>query len=354
VDAVPRVDLAPGYSISRVIKGCWQLAGGHGRVDRERALTDMRRFVEAGVTTFDCADIYSGVEELIGLFLREHRPAFLSGALPPAQVHTKFVPDLSELPSLTKGRVEEVVDRSLRRLGVERLDLVQFHWWDFAVPGYVEAASHLEALRVAGKIRHVGLTNFDAVHLREILDAGVAVISDQVQYSVLDRRPEEDLAGLAEDRGVRLLAYGTAAGGLLSDGYRGAPDPAAAPLENRSLVKYRLIIEEWGGWELFQELLEALKRIAEKHGVGITEAAVRHILQRPSVAAVIVGARDSRHLEGLLRLGSLRLDDADSEAIALIQDRAAGPKGAVYGLERDREGPHGRIMKYELNREKSA
>lgn len=352
--AVPRVDLAPGYSISRVIKGCWQLAGGHGRVDKAQALGDMRRFVEAGVTTFDCADIYTGVEELIGLFLRECRADFLSGNLPPVQVHTKFVPDLSDLPSLTKGRVREIVDRSLRRLGVELLDLVQFHWWDFAVPGYVETALHLEAFRAAGKIRHVGLTNFDGVHLREVLDAGVPVISDQVQYSVLDWRPEEDLAGLAEDRGVRLLAYGTAAGGLLSGRYLGAPDPAAAPLENRSLVKYRLIVEEWGGWELFQELLEILKSIADRHGVGITEAAVRHILQKPAVAAVIVGARDSRHLDRLMRLGSFQLDDADSQAIALIQSRAAGPKGAAYALERDREGPHGRIMKYDLNREKIA
>ena len=337
-----------------MIKGCWQLAGGHGRVDKEQAFGDMRRFVEAGITTFDCADIYTGVEELIGLFLRERRADFRSGALPPVQVHTKFVPDLSELLSLTKGRVGEIVDRSLRRLGVERLDLVQFHWWDFAVPGYVETASHLEALRGAGKIRHVGLTNFDGVHLREVLDAGVPVISDQVQYSVLDRRPEEDLAGPAEDRGVRLLAYGTAAGGLLSERYLGVLDPGAAPLENRSLVKYRLIVEEWGGWELFQELLEILKSIADRHGVGITEAAVRHILQKPAVAAVIVGARDSRHLHRLMRSGSFQLDDADSEAIDRIQSRAAGPKGAVYALERDREGPHGRIMKYDLNREKIA
>ncbi len=351
---VPRIDLAPGYSISRVIKGCWQLAGGHGRIDEDRAIADMRRFVEAGVTTFDCADIYTGVEELIGRFLKKHRTDFRGGALPPVQVHTKVVPDLAELPSLTKGRLGEIVDRSLRRLGVERLDLVQFHWWDFSVPGYVEAASHLEAFRAAGKIRHVGLTNFDAAHLREILGAGVPVVSNQVQYSVIDRRPEEDLANLAEERGVRILAYGTAAGGLLSARYLGAPDPAAGPFENRSLVKYRLVVEEWGGWDLFQELLRTLKRIGDRYGVGITEAAIRHILQKPTVAAVIVGARDSRHLDRLLRLASFRLDDADIEAITRVQARAAGPKGPVYALERDREGPHGRIMKYDLNRETSA
>ena len=348
---LPPIDLAPGYSISRVVKGGWQLAGGHGRVDKAQALEDMRRFVEAGVTTFDCAGIYTGVEELIGRFLKENRAAFLSGSLPPVQVHTKFVPDLSDLPSLTKPHVGEAVDRSLRRLGVERLDLVQFHWWDFAVPGYVEAARHLQDLRTAGKIRHVGLTNFDAAHLREVLDAGVPVVSNQVQYSVLDRRPEEDLAGLAAEKGVKILAYGPAAGGLLSERGHAAPDPGADSLENRSLVKYRLIVEEWGEWGLFQELLEVLGAIAARHGVGIADVAIRHIMQKPLTSAVIVGARDGRHLDRLRRLGSFLLDDQDNAAIALVQSRASGPKGPVYGLERDREGPHGRIMRYNLNRE---
>jgi aryl-alcohol dehydrogenase-like predicted oxidoreductase len=136
----------------------------------------MRAFVQAGITTFDCADIYTGVEELIGEFLRRH-----GGALPPVQVHTKYVPDLESLPNLTGRDVERSIDRSLRRLGVERLDLVQFHWWDYDVPGYVEAALQLARLQRAGKIRHIGLTNFDAMHLREILNAGVDVVSNQVQ-----------------------------------------------------------------------------------------------------------------------------------------------------------------------------
>ncbi|MDW7760653.1 MAG: aldo/keto reductase [Acidobacteriota bacterium] len=347
-------DLAPGYSISRVIKGGWQLAGGHGQVDQAQALEDMRRFVEAGMTTFDCADIYTGVEELIGCFLKDYRAAFLSGNLPAVQVHTKYVPDLSELSKLTSGHIEETIDRSLRRLGVERLDLVQFHWWDFEVKGYVEAAMRLNDLRVAGKIRHIGLTNFDAAHLREILDAGVPIISNQVQYSVLDNRPGADLAGMKEERGVKLLAYGTAAGGLLSERWLGKPDPCRGPFENRSLVKYRLIIEEWGGWTLFQELLTVLKRIGERYGAGIADVAIRLIMQKPAAAAVIVGARDSRHLDRLRRLESFDLDDEDKAAISLVLSQAKGPKGPVYALERDREGPHGRIMRYNLNHGENA
>ena len=208
-----------------MIKGGWHLAGGHGRIDREQALEDMRLYVQAGITTFDCADIYTGVEALIGEFLRRHREDMARGNLPPVQVHTKYVPDLDLLPTLKKRDVESVIDRSLRRLAVERLDLVQFHWWDYDIPGYVEAALHLKALQDAGKIKHIGVTNFDVPHLEEILDAGVPVVSNQVQYSVLDHRPEQGMTKLCGRYGISLLCYGTVAGGFLSDRYLGASEP---------------------------------------------------------------------------------------------------------------------------------
>jgi aryl-alcohol dehydrogenase-like predicted oxidoreductase len=153
---IPRIALRGGYSISRIIKGGWHLAGDHGAVDAGQALKDMATFVEAGITTFDCADIYTGVEQMIGDF----RQAYPEHARQ-VQVHTKFVPDLSELHSLDRAQVAAIIDRSLARLRLERLDLVQFHWWDFTVPRYVETALELDRLRKAGKIAHVGVTNFD-------------------------------------------------------------------------------------------------------------------------------------------------------------------------------------------------
>jgi len=155
---VPRVTLAPGYTVSRVLKGGWQLAGGHGPVDAAAAMSDMDRFVDAGITTFDCADIYTGVEVLIGGWLKQRRQ---SGGAAAVQVHTKYVPDLDRLPTHSRTDVVRGIDRSLARLGVDRLDLVQLHWWDYDVPGYVEAAMWLDELRRTGKVRYVGLTNFD-------------------------------------------------------------------------------------------------------------------------------------------------------------------------------------------------
>lgn len=345
---IERTELQEGYSISSVIKGSWHLAGGHGTIDREQAIEDMRLFVEAGITTFDCADIYTGVEELIGSFLQQYRAAFAAGELPAVQIHTKYVPDYRSLAGLTKVDVERSVDRSLQRLGVERLDLVQFHWWDFAVPGYAEAALQLAALRQKGKIRHLGVTNFDAAHLEELLSAGVPVLSNQVQYSLLDRRPEARLQVLAEQRKIACLCYGTIAGGFLSDRYLHQPEPVP-PLENRSLVKYRLIIDEFGGYALFQELLAVLRHIADRYDTGIAEVAARYILQKPAVAAVIIGARHAGHLSKLKKLSRFQLDPSDLQAIAGVVNRAKGPPGPVYALERDKSGKHGAIMKYDLN-----
>ena len=340
----PRVQLAPGYTVSCLLKGGWQLAGGHGPVDAATAMDDMDRFVDAGITTFDCADIYTGVEALIGEWLKR-RAARHAGV--PVQVHTKYVPDLDRLPTHSRADVVRGVDRSLARLGVDRLDLVQLHWWDYDVPGYVDAAAWLDELRRAGKIGHVGLTNFDQKRLAEIVAAGIPVVSHQLQYSVLDRRPAHGIAAQCAREGIGLLCYGALAGGFLSGRYLGRPDPAA-PLENRSLVKYRLIIDEFGGWERFQELLAALGEVASRHGVGIGAVAIRWVLDQPGVSGVIVGARHARHLDQAGQACALALGDDDRSAIARVQSAASGPTGDVYDLERVKGGPHASIMRYTL------
>jgi aryl-alcohol dehydrogenase-like predicted oxidoreductase len=356
---VPRAPLAPGYTVSRLLKGGWQLAGGHGRVDAAAAMADMDRFVDAGITTFDCADIYSGVEALIGEWLKRRRA---QGAAVPVQLHTKYVPDLDRLPTHSRADVVRGVDRSLTRLGVERLDLVQLHWWDYDIAGYVDAAAWLDEQRRAGKIRHIGLTNFDQQRLAEIVGAGVPIVSHQVQYSVLDRRPANLVAAQCARDGIGLLCYGALAGGFLSERYRGQPDPAP-PLENRSLVKYRLIIDEFGGpstgsgparaasrdgWKRFQEMLTALGEVAARQGVGIGAVAIRWVLDQPGVSGVIVGARHARHLDQAKQACLLALDDEDRAAIARVQSASSGPSGDVYDLERVKGGPHASIMRYTL------
>ena len=345
---LPLIDLRPGYRITRVIRGGWQLAGGHGPVDRAEAVADMMAFAEAGILTFDCADIYTGVEELIGAFRTAWADRHGQAALAGLHVHTKLVPDLARLATCDRAYVRGIVDTSLKRLRMERLDLVQFHWWDYAVPRYLDVLGWLKDLQAEGKIAQIGATNFDTPRVREILEAGIPLMSMQVQYSLLDRRPERQLLPLALDRGLWLFCYGTVAGGFLGDRWLGAPEPQE-PLENRSLTKYKLIIDDFGGWDLFQALLRCLRGIADRHGVDIATVASAAMLDRPGVAAVIVGARNRAHLAGNVAVATLRLTAADRAEIAAILAQSRIPEGDVYTLERDRTGPHGRIMKYDLN-----
>ena len=345
---VARIALRPDYEITRVIRGGWQLAGGHGIIAREAAIDALMAAYDSGITTFDCADIYTGVEELIGAFRGRVGAKRGQEAQASIKVHTKLVPDLSALGAVDKAYVAAIVDRSLSRLKMERLDLAQFHWWRYATPGLLDVVGWLDDLREAGKIRHVGLTNFDTAHLRSVLDLGVDVLSVQTQYSALDARPERGLADLCAARGVWLLCYGSVAGGLLSDSWIGAPEPKP-PLENRSLVKYKIIIDDFGGWALFQELLRALRRVADRHGADIASVASRLVLDKPRVGAVIIGARNARHAAGNADVPALALSERDKAEIAAVTARAEGPLGDCYALERDLTGPHGSIMHYDNN-----
>ncbi|MDH4067137.1 MAG: aldo/keto reductase, partial [Acidobacteriota bacterium] len=222
-------------------------------------------------------------------------------------------------------------------------------WWDYRVAGYVQAALWLDDLRRAGKVRHIGLTNFDTGRVREIVAAGVPVVSHQIQYSVLDRRAEGGMTSLCRECGTGLLAYGVLAGGFLTDRWLGQPEPRER-LENRSLVKYRLIIEEFGGWPRFQALLAVLDGIARKHGSRIGTVATRWVLDRPGVAGAIVGARHAGHLPDTLAATRLDLDAEDEAQIAAVHADAPGPGGDVYELERMPGGRHASIMRYNLHR----
>lgn len=343
MSGVPRVELVTGYTVPRIINGAWQLSEGHSSaaIDRYGVFSAWSQMCERGLNTFDCADIYTGVEELLGEFHAVH-----TGDV---QIHTKFVPDRAALPQIDKVYVEGIINRSLRRLGIDCLDLVQFYWWDAEVPGCVQTALWLDELRVAGKIRNIGVSNFDVERLQELLDAGVPIVSNQVQYSLLDARPENGMVELCSRHAIKLLCYGTVAGGFLSERWLGRPEPSGRQA-NRSLTKYKLVIDEFGGWDLFQELLTRLSGVARRHRVLPATVAIRWVLERPEVAAAIVGARSAEHLAATLAVFSLALDTDDLETLDAILARRSGPAGDIYELERDPAGSHAGIMRYDLNK----
>lgn len=344
---IARYPLLPGYSCARVINGGWQLATGHAlekALDYSDAENAFETLLDHGFDTFDCADIYTGVEEFYGRIIRARRAAGLS--LP--KIHTKFVPDLKDLAHIDRAYVERIITRSLSRLGVERLDMVQFHWWDYEVPGMVDAAGYLVELQEKGLIRAISTTNFNAENLRKLVDAGIPVVTNQCQYSLLDRRPEKALVPLCRETGVKLICYGTVAGGFLSEKWLGVPQPDITKLENRSLVKYLLVIEDTLGWEGYQTLLRILARMKEETGLSIAALATLYILGEPQVAAAVVGTRSSRHVADTLTLAGCELsEDARRELDEFVR-KFPQIAGDCFDAEREPGGKHRNIMRMNL------
>lgn len=311
---VPRIDLAPGLEISRVLTGLWQLADMErdGRtLDLHRTADAMQPYVDAGLTTFDMADHYGSAELVAGLFRARH-----TGKI---ECLTKWVPKPGRIP---KTEVRAAVERALARLQAESIDLLQYHAWNYADPSWLETLYELQELKREGLIQNLGLTNVDTAHLRIVKTSGIDVVSNQVSYSLLDQRAAARLAPYCAATGVRLLAYGTVAGGWLTERCLGQPEPDWERTGTWSMMKYGRFMRVMGGWDALQRLLGAAQRIAAKHGVSIANVATRYILDQPGVAGVIVGARlgERAHVDDTLRLFTFSLSDEDRAELRTVLD----------------------------------
>ena len=315
------LQFTPDLRICRILNGMWQVSGAHGSIDPAAAIQNMVAYHDAGYTTWDLADHYGPAEDFVGQFRRALASSRGAEALSEVQAFTKWVPRPG---TMTRRLVDDNVARSIRRMGVETLDLLQFHWWDYADSNYLNALTYLSQLQQEGRIAHLGLTNFDTKHLKRIVDHGIRVVSNQVQYSLIDRRPDVQMIEFCRESGIHLLAYGALCGGLLSEKYLEQPQPRGSALNTASLSKYAQMVEAWGGWALFRDLLVALKGISDKHGVSIGNVAVRYVMDRPAVAGVILGTRLglSDHREENERVFGLVLEEADLEQIEVIERRS--------------------------------
>ena len=309
--APERTELAPGLTISRVLTGLWQIADMErdGRALKlEAAASAMTPYVAAGLTTFDMADHYGSAEDIAGLFVARYG----AGRCP--ELLTKWVPKPGPV---SREHVRAAVTRSLERLQAETIALLQFHAWSYADPRWLDCLFWLQELKREGLIGHLGLTNFDTAHLRIAVRSGIEVVSNQVCFSLVDRRPLVGMTGLCEELGVKLLAYGTLAGGFLSERWLGKPEPDWDRLETWSQMKYGRFIRAAGGWDALQGVLRAAAGVARRQGVSLAAVACRYVLEQPAVAGVIVGARlgEREHIADTLRVFEFRLEDEDRQEL---------------------------------------
>ena len=305
--------LGNDLEICRILNGMWQVAGGHGQINSESAIKDMQRYQELGFTTWDLADIYGPAESLIGEFSKKNEYNF--------QAFTKFVPNPGPM---SNSIVTHYIDESLKKMNTDCIDLLQFHWWDYQDSSYLDALKHLSKLQNEGKIKHLGLTNFDTERIKIIIENDFKIVSNQVQYSILDQRPEKIMIPFFIKYGIQILSYGTLLGEFFSEKYLNVDEPTRADLTTASLQKYKNMIDIWGGWELFQELLIILDSISKKHNCSIANIATRFILDKPQVAGVIIGARlgISDHREDNSKVFELKLDQDDISLISSVTSKS--------------------------------
>jgi len=317
-----------------IIIGGWQLTERYGR---DKAIETLLMYAEANFTTFDTADIYGQSEAILGEFRKKYIAKYGEEQGSKLEFYTKYV---TQDATLAEARRVNVQSRSA--LGATP-HVVQFHWWNFRDERYVSTAGHLAALQSEGALRHVAACNYDTKHLKALVDADLPITVNQVQYSLLDRRPENGLIEYAQHQGIQLTCFGAVAGGWLSDKFLGVSEQEASRLAQQaatvSMRMYKSSLDAWtgGDWNLFQKLLRALREIADSHRCTVATVAIAWVTSRLEATCgggVILGVRDTRHLSDAVTARDLRLSAPQMAAIQQVLVTGKPPDGDIWSRER--------------------
>jgi aryl-alcohol dehydrogenase-like predicted oxidoreductase len=319
-----------GLEITTVGFGAWAVGGGGwafgwGPQDDAASVAAIRRAVALGVNWIDTAAVYGlgHSEEVVGRALRElpapERPLVFTKcgllwderdrAAPPRRI-------------LSPESIPRECEASLRRLGVERIDLLQFHWPDESGTPVEDSWGALAKLVDEGKVRAAGVCNFD-VPLLERCQALRPVGSLQPPFSLIRRRAAEAEIPWCAARGTGVIVYSPMQSGLLTDGF------SAERMARLAEDDWRRRSPEFQPPKLEANLAlrDALRPLAARRGVSVAALAVAWTLAWPGVSGAIVGARSPEQVEGWIAAASLALDDGELEAIASAIDRTGAGRG---------------------------
>lgn len=277
--------------------------------DAEEAATELVAFVDAGGTFVDTADVYNDgeSERILGKLLTDLIPR------DEVVLATKAVVRRDEGPfggGASRGSLFAALEGSLRRLRTDHVDLWQLHTWDPAVPLEETLAAVADAVR-AGKVRYVGVSNYTGWQLATAKAISeVPLVSAQMEYSLLERGVERELAPAAAHHGVGMLAWAPLARGVLTGKYRNGTPPnsrAASPHYARYVEHHRT--------DRSNRIVQAVVTAADGLGVSPLEVALAWVRDRPGVVAPVVGARDTTQLAGSLAAEGVELAPAIRAAL---------------------------------------
>ena len=283
-----KIKLADDLEISRIINGLWQISEDFSPTNNEQITNSMLDYHNAGFSTWDLADSYGFAENYIGNLKKFCNENNLSSKSENIRCLFKIY---SRSKFETSDELEKNIRQSLDRMHSNYLDLLQFHCWDYDKVDYLKIFEYFTMFQDMKIINHLGVTNFDTKHLELLKDNNFEIVSNQIQYSLIDSRPQSVMENFCKQNNVKIIAYGTLCGGFISENFLGKPEPSNNELSNPSLLKYKKFIDNWGGWNLFQNLLSTLYEISSTYGVSIANVATRYILDKPNVAGVILGTR---------------------------------------------------------------
>ena len=303
-------------NIPPVIIGLWQIAD----IERKNAtfnpasvVENMEAYLDADLNFFDMADHYGSAEIIAGLLYKKRKEEGKS--LP--VLATKWVPKPGHN---SKDIVKDAVTLALNRLQVDQLDLLQFHAWDYSDPSWIETLFYLDELRKEGYIKALGVTNMDTVHLKMAIDSNIPIVSNQISHSLFDQRAVNKMIPYCLENQIKVLCYGTVAGGFFSNKWLGKVEPSIEDLPTWSLMKYKRFQEEVCDWKQFQDLLEQLDVISKKLDLSIAQLASLYINEEFHCNSVIIGARlgELEHITENKQVSNMSLDEESKGAIAAL------------------------------------
>ena len=313
------------------------------------SFAQLDRFMSAGGTLIDTADVYADgrSEQIIGRWL-----ATRAEARELAVIATKGRFPTKDDPNghgLSRRHLAAALDASLRRLGVEAVDLYQLHGWDPLTP-IEETLRFLDDAAQAGKIRYVGLSNFLGYQIQKYVDLAamyglIRPVTVQPQYNLLARAIEWEVVPACQAEGLGLLAWSPLASGWLTGKYQRDEPPAEGTRLSDQMDEGMRIWNERGHLERNWQVIDAVRKVAEGRGASMSQVAIAWVLARPAVRSVILGARTLAQLDDNLGAGQLELSDDETRLLDAASDPGAPdyPYGERGQSQRDRRISGGRF-----------